>query len=74
MFIEGVVVIRISESSNSFERGLQRGDIITAVKRKKVETSEEFYKEVEKIAENGDKAVLLTVERNNMKQFIAFRL
>ncbi len=72
--IEGVVVNKISESSNSFERGLQRGDIITAVKRKKVETSAEFYKEVEKIAENGDKAVLLTVERNNMKQFIAFRL
>jgi len=72
--IEGVVVNKISESSNSFERGLQRGDIITAVKRNKVETSEEFYKEVEKIAENGDKAVLLTVERNNMKQFIAFRL
>lgn len=72
--IEGVVVNKVSESSNSFERGLQRGDIITAVKRNKVETSEEFYKEVEKIAENGDKAVLLTVERNNMKQFIAFRL
>lgn len=72
--IEGVVVNEISESSNAFERGLQKGDVITAVKRKKVESSEEFYKEVEKSSENGDEAVLLTVERNNLKQFIAFRL
>lgn len=72
--IEGVVVNKVSESSNAFERGLQKGDIITAVKRKKIETSREFYKEVEKSAENGDQAILLTVERNNMKQFIAFRL
>tara|TARA_R110000868_G_scaffold259361_2_gene517152 strand:- start:14501 stop:15976 length:1476 start_codon:yes stop_codon:yes gene_type:complete len=72
--IKGVVVSKISESSNAFERGLQRGDVITAVKRNKVETAEDFYKEVEKSSENGDQAVLLTVERNNMKQFIAFRL
>ncbi|GAB5409920.1 MAG: DegQ family serine endoprotease [Balneolaceae bacterium] len=71
---EGVVVSKVSESSNAFERGLQKGDVITAVKRKKVETTEEFFKEVEKSTENGDQAILLTIERNNMKQFIAFRL
>lgn len=72
--IEGVVVNKVSESSNAFERGLQKGDVITSVKRKKVNTASEFYKEVEKAAEKGDQAILLTVERNNMKQFIAFRL
>lgn len=72
--VKGIVVNKISESSNAFERGLQRGDVITAVKRQKVETAEEFYKEIEEGTENGDKAILLTVERNNMKQFIAFKL
>jgi serine protease Do len=72
--IEGVVVREISESSNAFERGLQRGDVITAIKRKKVSTVEQFYEEVERSTEKGDQAILLTVERNNLKQFIAFRL
>lgn len=72
--VEGVVVKEISQSSNAFERGLQRGDVITAVKRKKVSTVEQFYDEVERSTEKGDQAILLTVERNNLKQFIAFRL
>ncbi|RNC84729.1 MAG: Do family serine endopeptidase [Balneola sp.] len=71
---EGVVVTEIRESSNAFERGLERGDVISAVKRKKVSTAEQFYKEIEKSVNKGDEAVLLTVERNNQKQFIAFRL
>lgn len=72
--VEGVVVSTIKETSNAAERGLRQGDVITAVKRKKVETPEEFYKEVERLVDNGDSAVLLTVERNNLKQFVAFRL
>ena len=72
--VEGVVVKEISQSSNAFERGLQRGDVITAVKRKKISTVEQFYDEVERSTEKGDQAILLTVERNNLKQFIAFRL
>ncbi len=72
--VEGVVVKEISESSNAFERGLQRGDVITAVKRKKVSNVEQFYDEVERSTEKGDQAILLTIERNNLKQFIAFRL
>lgn len=72
--VEGVIVNSIVETSNAAERGLRQGDIITAVKRNDVETPEEFYEEVERLIENGDSAVLLTVERNNLKQFIAFRL
>ncbi len=72
--VEGVVVNRIKESSNAFERGLQKGDVITSVKRKKVQTPEEFYDEVQKSIKNGDKAILLTVERKNLKQFIAFEI
>lgn len=72
--IKGVVVNSIRESSNAFERGLQKGDVITSVKRKKVQTPDEFYDEVQESIKKGDKAILLTVERKNLKQFIAFEI
>ena len=72
--IKGVVVNSIRESSNAYERGLQKGDVITSVKRKKVQTPDEFYDEVQKSIKNGDKAILLTVERKSLKQFIAFEI
>ncbi|MEP1304308.1 MAG: Do family serine endopeptidase [Balneola sp.] len=71
---EGVVVNRIKESSNAFERGLRRGDVITSVKNKKVETSSEFYDELEKLQKKGDEVVLLKIIRGNGNQFIAFEL
>ncbi|MCR9131487.1 MAG: Do family serine endopeptidase [bacterium] len=71
---EGVVVNSIEESSNAFERGLRRGDIITAVKRNRVESPSEFFNEIQRSVDDGDKAILLTIERNNVKQFIAFEL
>lgn len=72
--VEGVVVTNIEESSKAYDRGLRKGDVITAVKRNTIENEQEFYKEIDKSMENGDKAVLLTIERNNSKQFIAFEL
>jgi serine protease Do len=71
---EGVVVNSIEQSSNAFERGLRRGDVITAVKRKRVENPSEFYDEIQRSIDSGDQAILLTVERQNTKQFIAFEL
>lgn len=72
--VDGIVVNRVSEASNAFERGLLKGDVITSVKRNKVTNVKEFYQEVERSIEKGDKALLLTIERNNLKQFIAFEL
>ena len=72
--IDGVVVNSIEQSSNAFERGLRRGDVITAVKRKRVESPSEFYDEIQRSIDSGDQAILLTVERQNSKQFIAFEL
>lgn len=71
---DGVVVNRIEESSNAYERGLRRGDVISSVKSRKVKDVDEFYKELEKLSENGDEVVLLTVTRGVTKQFIAFEL
>lgn len=72
--IKGVVVSQIQQSSNAYERGLRKGDVITAVKRRKVENTSQFYKEIKNRIDEGDKAVLLTIERNNQKLFIAFEL
>lgn len=69
-----MVVNSIEQSSNAFERGLRRGDVITAVKRNRVESPSEFFNEIQRSVDDGDKAILLTIERNNVKQFIAFEL
>jgi len=71
---EGVVVNGIEESSNAYERGLRRGDVITAVKRKRVDSPSEFYDEIQRGIDSGDRAILLTIERQNTKQFVAFEL
>ncbi|MDR9418013.1 Do family serine endopeptidase [Gracilimonas sp.] len=72
--IEGVVVMNIQRSSSAYERGLRRGDVITAVKQTKVSTSEEFYEEVETAVAEGDQVILLTVLRDNLIQYLAFEL
>lgn len=71
---EGVVVNGIEESSNAYERGLRKGDVITAVKRKRVDSPSEFYDEIQRGIDSGDRAILLTIERQNTKQFVAFEL
>ncbi len=71
---EGVVVSKIEESSSAYERGLRRGDVITSVKNRKVEDADAFYNELEKLSEKGDEVVLLSILRNDAKQFIAFEL
>ena len=72
--VEGVLVQGIKESSQAYQRGLRNGDVVSAVKRKSVDTADEFYAEVNRSLEADDKAILLTVERDNIKQFIAFRM
>lgn len=69
--LEGIVVTEVQQSSNAYERGLRRGDVITSVQRKKISTVNEFYSAIE---ENDNEVVLLTVYRNNVEQYIAFEL
>jgi serine protease Do len=72
--VEGVLVQGLKESSDAHQRGLRNGDVISAVKRKSIDNTDEFYAEVSRSLEAGDKAILLTIERDNLKQFIAFRM
>ena len=72
--VEGVMVQGLKESSDAYQRGLRNGDVISAVKRKSINNADQFYAEVSRSIEAGDKAILLTIERDNLKQFIAFRM
>ena len=72
--IQGVLVTDLDQNSNAFERGIRNGDVITAVKRTNVRNVEEFYEELQKNLESKSKAILLTLERQNFKLFIAFEL
>ena len=65
--LQGIVVTEVQPSSNAYERGLRRGDVITSVQRKKITSVSEFYTTLEAV-------VLLTVYRNNVEQYIAFEL
>ena len=71
---EGVVVSRISQSSEAYERGLRRGDVVTKVRNRSVDSPREFYREMERLVDDGRNVALITVERNGSSQLIAFDL
>lgn len=71
---QGVIVTNIKRNSKAYERGLRNGDVITAVKKTKVGNTKEFYKEVRKNIDSESNAILLTVERQNFRLFVAFEL
>jgi len=72
--VDGVVVNRIDQGSEAYDRGLRRGDIITQVDRENVDSPNEFYDEIEKVMDAEQEVVLLTVIRSGVRQFIAFEL
>jgi len=71
---EGVIVSSINEGSRAYERGLRNNDVITSVKRTGVDTASEFYNQIKKATEANDEVVLLTIIRNDLKQYVAFEL
>ena len=71
---QGVIVYNIRKNSNAYERGLRNGDVITAVKKTKVGNTKEFYEEIRKNIDSESDAILLTVERQNFRLFVAFEL
>lgn len=71
--IEGVVVTNISEGSNAYERGLRSGNVIVGVQKNRISSIQEFYNQLKIAAENNE-VILLTVQRENLEQYIAFEL
>jgi len=72
--VDGVVVNRIDQGSEAYDRGLRRGDIITQVDRENVDSPNAFYDQIEKVIDAEQEVVLLTVIRSGVRQFIAFEL
>ncbi|HUS23573.1 MAG TPA: DegQ family serine endoprotease [Candidatus Binatia bacterium] len=62
----GIAVRRVAPRSPAARNGLRTGDVIIAVNRKRVATMEQF----EKLAGDGEKALLLLVRRGNNAFFV----
>lgn len=70
--LKGVLVTGIKQSSNAFRAGLNVGDLIVAVNRKKVKSVDEFMEAVKGL-KRGD-TVLFKVIRGRNSFFVAFTL
>jgi len=66
----GVKVIDVDATSNAYEAGLRKGDIIIWINRKEVKSSEDFYNIYDSIKK--DEVVGLKVITRNGSRFLAF--
>lgn len=70
--VRGVVVSRVQPGSNAEKAGLQRGDVITEVERKSIETVREFNEVLENVAPG--QRLLLLIQRGEQSLFITVKL
>ncbi len=72
--VNGVIVSNISQASQAYRQGLQRGDVITRVGDEEVSTPNEFYSAIQSYINDETEAVLLRVNRQGRNVFIAIEL
>jgi serine protease Do len=68
---EGVVVTDVAEDSVAQQKGLQRGDVITAIDRAPTRSVEDFRAAIAKA--DQDKSVLLYVQRGRASTFVVLK-
>jgi len=68
---KGLVVTDVDPDSDAADRGIQAGDIITAVNSEEVNGAADVTKAMEDAANAGRKAVLVQVTRDDANRFIA---
>jgi serine protease Do len=68
---DGIVIMDVADGSPAQQKGLQRGDIITAVNRAPAHSVEDFTAAVAKA--DPDKGVLLYVQRGNASTFVVLK-
>jgi serine protease Do len=68
---KGLVVTDVAQDSPAEERGMQAGDVITAVNSKEVSGAGDFEKAIADAAKSGRKAVLVQVTRDDDSRFVA---
>ena len=66
--IQGVIVTGVEDNSPAEEAGLQEGDIITRVGRKKIYSTKDFFSEMSKF--DDESKVLFLVKRGSSSRFI----
>ena len=66
--IQGVIVTGVEDNSPAEESGLQEGDIITRVGRKKIYNTKDFLSEMSKF--DDESKVLFLVKRGSSSRFI----
>ena len=71
--ISGLIIVSIDEASSAYENGLRKGDIITDVAQKPVNTVKEVAELVSSAKSEGRQSVLLLVRREGQPRFIVLK-
>ncbi|MCB1366407.1 MAG: Do family serine endopeptidase [Rhodobacteraceae bacterium] len=70
----GVVVMRVDETSQAYEKGLRPGDVITEAGQQRVASLADLDKRVAQAREGGRKSILLLIRRGGEPRFVALSL
>lgn len=68
---KGLVVTAVDPSSDAADRGIQAGDVITAVNAAEVNVPADVSKALDQAEKAGRKAVLFQISRDNGNRFVA---
>ncbi len=72
--VNGLVVTDVAQDSESFEKGLRAGDVITEAGQEAVSTPGELQDRIAAAREAGRKSILLLVRREDDPRFVALSL
>jgi serine protease Do len=67
---DGVVVVRVEDGGPAAEAGIQRGDVVREINRKRVQSMADFERLTKDVKE-GDRLTLL-LQRGQMSLYVAF--
>jgi serine protease Do len=71
---KGVVVTQVTPDSPAADIGVQPGDVIVAINRQKVTTPQEVAQRLKRAEQNGDKHLLLLLNRHGVNGYIGLRV
>ncbi|MDX8533135.1 Do family serine endopeptidase [Mesorhizobium sp. VK25A] len=68
---KGLIVTDVDPNSDAADRGIQPGDVITAINSAKVSNADDVSKAMTDAAKAGRKAVLMQITRDDSSRFVA---
>ena len=71
---EGLLVVDVDESSDSYAKDIREGDIITDAGQETVDTFEAFNERIEATKEAGRSTILLLVRRDGQPRFVVVEI